>query len=120
MLQHPGSKVISVEEWSNFTCTIDCNQNYCLHWRLAVPKIGLLDKPYIRSEHFAKFHENNNVTVESLSKIHASCTVPGGVMTETIRILGSDRVDGTVIQCAAINTRGGRDFFSKFATLRVK
>ena len=111
---------MSVGEWSNFTCTIDCSQHHSLRWRFAVPTTGLLNGPYIGSRYFNRFGARNGITLESLGKEQISCRSHGGEITEVIRIVATTKLNGAVIQCAAIGTRGSQDYFSKFALLEVE
>ena len=120
MLQHPESLTVSVGEWSNFTCTIDCSERHSLRWRLAVPTTGLLNGPYIRSGYFNRFGAKNGITIESVGKEENSCRSPGGEVTEVIRIMATNKSNGAVIQCAAIRIGESQDYFSKFALLVVE
>ena len=120
VLQHPESRRVSVGEWSNFTCTINCSQHHSLRWRFAVPTSGVLDDLYLKSKHFLRFGMKNGITVESISKEVDSCRTQGGEITEVIRIMATSTTNGTVVQCAAKGLRGDPDYFSKFAVMSVE
>ena len=120
IFQHPVSTKADIDEWANFTCTIDCSEleHHSLRWRFALSSDEDVERPYIPSKRFRSFGRKNNITIESLNaRKDTSCRTAGTEMTETIRILVTDGVIGTVVQCAAVDTRGDRNYFSKFAVL---
>lgn len=80
------------------------------------PKIAEVDEFYYRSRRLQRVWGLNGITIEPETSSSDSVDIE----TITIKVLVSSQMDGAVIQCAAISTRGNAgSFYSRFAVLQV-
>ena len=121
VLEHPESSRIALNGSANFTCRINCSQLHALKWRFYIPAVGATRDIYIKSSQFRRFSSRNGVTVESIFKQKGNCRSPDGEITQVIQIIGIERTNSTIVQCAAVTTRRAyADFYSKFAVLQIE
>lgn len=115
-MENPTSVTVSDNEWANFNCMV-CQKNVMLTWRLAVPKMGEINKNYYKSGKLQNVLDDKGI----IMKNYASTSNSNDCMKVTIQICATSQMDRAIIQCAAIATRESvHSSYSSFAVLQVQ
>ena len=120
IVQHPSSTSVTINEWSNFSCSVNCSENFSLRWRIVAPTMDEV-RGYHRSG-VLKYRwgmQNINIVAQSDTRTVSEEHGCRKLKVETIKILTTSQMDGAVIQCAARYRSKHSYIYSKFAVLKA-
>ena len=114
-MENPTSVTVSVNEWANFNCMV-CDK-VILKWRLVVGKMGEINEDYYKSGKLQNVWDAKGI----IMKHNTSTSNSSDCMKVTLQINATTKMDGAIIQCAAIATRESvHSSYSSFAVLQVQ
>ena len=120
IVEHPSSTSVTINEWSNFSCSVElnCSENFSLRWRIVAPTMDEV-RGYHRSNMWKR---RKGITIVAKSDTQTNSEENGckKLKVETIKILTTSQMDGAVIQCAArYGNKPPSYIYSKFAVLKA-
>ena len=117
ILEHPTSVTVTVGEWANFNCSVNCSETVSLRWRLAAPMVKDVNEHYYKIKRLQKMWRREEITIKHESTTSEST----GCQLATLQVLATSQMNGAVIQCASISTRNSvSSSYSRFAVMQVQ
>ena len=121
IVQHPSSTSVTINEWSNFSCSVklNCSEKFSLRWRIVAPMMDEA-RGYHKSEILINMWKRQGITIVARSDTPTVSEEHGCMKVETIKINTTSQMDGAVIQCAARYGKKPPSYiYSKFAVLKA-
>ena len=123
IVEHPSSTSVTINEWSNFSCSVElnCSKHFSLRWRIVAPMMD--EARYHTSKVLIDmWKRRKGITIVAKSDTQTNSEENGCKKrkVETIKILTTSQMDGAVIQCAArYGSKPPSYIYSKFAVLKA-